>query len=140
MSVRSHVDPCLFIVFMHIKRDQLDDDLADVVKALQARHGDPFNPVLDRLQFRSHQVLLHEIYHFWQGLRLPFLYRYAMLAFRHAFLAFEELSRASSDFHEWSCIIPELERLNLKSRIGFRPGGRIFWGGLDAKLPSETTH
>ena len=52
----------------------------------------------------------------------------------------KHLSIESDDFHQWSCLLPETERLNAKSQIGFAPGGRIFWGGLDATFPSETTN
>ncbi len=124
---------------MHIKRDHLDNDFADVLKALQVRHAQSIAPLMKRLHFRSHQVLFHEIYHYWQGLRLPFLFRYATMAFRQTFLVFKDLSDDNGDFHKWSCFLPELERLNVQLRIGFEPEGHIFWGGTDATVTSKTT-
>ncbi len=138
MTIRSHVDPCLFVVFMHIKHDDISENLADIVTALQRRHGESFNPVLERLDPRSRQIFFHETYHYWQGLRLPFLFRYAFLSFRQMFAAFKHLSIANNDFHQWSCFLPEMERLNVNSKIGFSPEGHIFWGGLDVSFPAET--
>jgi hypothetical protein len=123
---------------MHIKHDDIDADLAEVVTALERRHGQSFDPVLARLEPRSRQVFFHETYHYWQGLRLPFLFRYAFLAFRQMVSAFKHLSIASDDFHQWSCRLPQTERLNVKSKIGFAPGGQIFWGNADAEFPNET--
>lgn len=138
MSLRSHVDPCSFIVFMHVQ--DLKDELVDVLKAIRFRHGESFDPVLERLQPRSHQVLFHEIYHYWQGLRLPFLYRYAFIAFLKVWQAFKELGRTGLDYREWSCLLPELLRLDLKARLGYAPGGKIFWGGPQITFPADTAY
>lgn len=137
MTIRSHVDPCLFVVFMHIKHDDIGTDLTDTLTALERRHGQSFNPVLEQLEPRNRQIFFHETYHYWQGLRLPFLFRYALLSFRQMFAVFKHLSIDSDDFHQWSCLIPGTERLNIKSQIGFAPGGRIFWGGINATFPCD---
>src|SRR5262245_10015548 len=120
MAVRSHVDPSTFVVFMHVTGDYLGEKLSSVVKSLQARHGDSFDPVLDELNFRTQQVLFHEGYHFWQGLRLPFLFRYATLTFRDTFLAFKQLSKLDRDFRNWDCVLPAFARLTLPACLGYK--------------------
>jgi hypothetical protein len=57
----------------------------------------------------------HEAYHFWQGLRLPFLHRYALLTLRTTAHAFQKLDTIEN-LHEWHCLLPEFERLFLPSR------------------------
>ncbi len=56
MPIRSHVDPCLFIVFVHVKGEQIDMSLEDAVKAIEMRHGNSINSLVDRLQPRSTQA------------------------------------------------------------------------------------
>ncbi|MGI8739107.1 MAG: hypothetical protein ACR2KU_05535 [Gammaproteobacteria bacterium] len=135
MLIRSHTDLCFFVVFAHILRNQIDDELLKAIMAIPTRDGGAF--VADRLSARSRQIIFHENYHYWQGLRLPFLFRYAFLAFRTVLLAFKQLSRQNIDYHVWDCIIPELHRLDVKYRIAWAPGGIIYWGGSEAKLPKE---
>lgn len=137
MVTRSHVDPLLFIVFMHVGRRDLDDDAARTVASANLKEGESFAPVLHRLKFRQHQTIAHETYHFWQGLRLPFVFRYATLAFRQAFLAFKQLSKQSADFQTWDCLLPELHRLTLDFCVAHE-GSNIYWGGPDATFPTST--
>lgn len=123
---------------MHIMPDDIGTDLYEVIEAFQNRSGSSFDPVLERLEPRSRQIYFHETYHFWQGLRLPFLHRYAMTAFSQMISAFIQLSLEDSDFHRWSCLLPEMMRLDLDEMIGFAPQGKIFWGGSDVIFPNET--
>jgi hypothetical protein len=61
-------------------------------------------------------LMFHETYHYWQGLRLPFLYRYAVAATRNIFLVFRALSHDSLDWHRWSAQVPALHMLNVERR------------------------
>lgn len=135
MSYRSYVDPCLFIVFIHIHEEQVDEDLEEALKVFRPEHGAAIGPILAKLPDRNHQILFHETYHYWQGLRLPYLYRYALLSYRLMMQAFFRLSLATEEFEDWQCELPQLIPLYAGSRVGFRPDGNVFWGGLDAEMP-----
>lgn len=135
MSVRSHVDPCLFVVFVHVQGEHLTEILRDAVESFLPSDGDSLRPLRSKLHPRSQQLLFHEIYHFWQGLRLPFLFRYATLSFRQMMIAFRELSRSTTAFTEWSCQLPEFQRLTGPSYLGFLPGGKLFWGATPERFP-----
>ncbi len=136
MPMRSHVDPCTFVAFIHVPEELLDRALVDMLKGFIPEQGASLTHLLEKLPERSHQIQFHENYHFWQGLRLPFLYRYAMLAFRQASLAFKQLAATEKDYRRWNCILPELERLSLDERIG-RYNGNLVWGTDQAKFPDQ---
>jgi hypothetical protein len=129
MPIRSHVDPTMFVPFIHIQGTALTSDLGAVVAALNLRHGDSFSPILNQLHARTHQLVFHETYHFWQGLRLPFMFRYALLSYRLAMQAFASLSRNSANISDWACELPQFERLNLPSELGLSPNGKVLFGG-----------
>jgi hypothetical protein len=128
MPIRSHVDPILFVPFIHVQGTALTSDLESVVSALNLRHGDSFSPILEQFHARTHQLVFHETYHFWQGLRLPFMFRYALLSYRLAMQAFAYLSRHSANISDWSCELPQFERLNLPSELGLSPNGKVLFG------------
>lgn len=139
MPIRSHVDMCTFIVFLHVTQDNIDIALEEAVKAVELRHGAKVDDVLEKLQPRSKQIRFHENYHYWQGLRLPFLYRYAFISFFQMLKAFVNFSKYDNDYTKWSCDLPEMNRLEQKFRIGFAPGGQIFLGGDEAgPIPNAT--
>jgi hypothetical protein len=137
VPMRSHVDPCTFIVYIHIAGEQLAKDLVEGLRDFKPEQGKSPQPLLDRLPPRTHQVHFHEAYHYWQGLRLPFLYRYAFISFRNTFMAFKTLAQQTRDFKDWACILPEFERLGLEERVAWAKPAQIFWGGHEAKLPPE---
>ena len=139
MVMRSHVDPCTFVMYIHIAGDHLRTDLSEKLQSFQPEQDASLHSVLAHLTPRSRQVHFHEAYHFWQGLRLPFLFRYASLAFRQAFMAFKSLATQEEDFLKWDCILPELERLGLRERIGLGRTGHLFLGGHEALFPPEVT-
>jgi len=136
MRIRSHIDLCFFVVFAHIPREQIGNELLQVIMTTPMHDGSLLD-IGNRLPLRSHQVMFHENYHYWQGLRLPFLFRYAFLAFRKILIVFKRLSNENSDFHTWDCLLPELHRLDLKPRVGYAPGGTIYWGGTEANFPRD---
>jgi hypothetical protein len=79
MPLRSHVDPCVFVVFLDVRLADTQIELRDALRAIENRHGADVSDVLARLEPRAKQVLFHERYHYWQGLRLPFLFWYGAL-------------------------------------------------------------
>jgi hypothetical protein len=114
MPLRSHIDLCFFVRFIHVPLRMVDAELRkslndegdiDAAFAAWSEHHDA-----------NKALMFHETYHYWQGLRLPFLYRYAVAATRIIFLAFREFSRHSKDWEEWSAEIPTLHLLNVNRR------------------------
>ena len=135
MPIRSHVDMCLFVRFIHVIRENVSSEVIDLLVHSQDRES-MFEAW--RKQFiATPQVMFHEAYHFWQGLRLPFLYRYAMLSFRVMYLAFRQLA-VHPNLHSWDCMLPELERLNIPNRIWGLPGKGLYVGGPEAHVPDLT--
>ncbi|HCA5410833.1 TPA: hypothetical protein ACKFQQ_004113 [Klebsiella variicola] len=125
MTIRSHVDPILFVPFIHVQGTVLTTELESVVTALKLRHRDSFSPIMKQFHPRIRHIIFHETYHFWQGLRLPFMFRYAMMSYRLTVRAFATLSRHSANTLDWSCKIPEFDRLNVQSELGLSPNGKI---------------
>lgn len=135
--MRSHVDPCSFVVYLHIDGTKLNDPaLAHDLRTWPFKQGESPQELLSRLPERSHQIRFHEDYHYWQGLRLPFVYRYATLALRQAMRAFTRLSQQERDHTRWDCVLPEFERLSLDMRVG-RYGSHLVYGGDKTKFPPE---
>ena len=137
MTMRSHVDPCTFVMFIHIAGDHLSNDLVEKLQDFQPTQGASPDFVLDHMARRSRQVHFHEAYHFWQGLHLPFLYRYAFLSFRQACMAFKSLAAQETNFLKWDCVLPEFERLGLSEKIGIGSRSHLFWGREKAVFPAE---
>ena len=84
------------------------------------------------LPSRSRQVLFHENYHFWQGLRLPFLHRYAFLSQHVIWSTFRALARHNRNWRAWSCKVFELHRLTRKDRLRIRDAVMEFEADADA--------
>ncbi|MGP4050871.1 hypothetical protein [Streptomyces sp. 2A115] len=104
MRIGSHVDLCMFICSMHVRFEER----APGVDALLAGRKDVSAlRAAAELQTRaSPKVFFHETCHFWQGLRLPFLYRYACLAVRAAYQAFVGADATWEDLHDWMSSSP----------------------------------
>ncbi len=135
MPIRSHVDMCLFIRFIHVLRENVPSEVIDLLARSPDRES-MFKAWREQF-FATPQVMFHETYHFWQGLRLPFLYRYAVLSFRVMYQAFRQLA-VNPNLHSWDCILPELYRLNIPNRIWGLPGKGLCVGGPDAERPDLT--
>jgi hypothetical protein len=118
MPIRSNVDLCLYVRFIHV----LSGNLAPGVERL-LENGAQRDAWIQQF---SHDlgVTFHEAYHYWQGLRLPFLHRYALLSLRTVLHAFRELDKIS-DLHSWDCMLPELHRLTLPSRWHCPASGQV---------------
>jgi hypothetical protein len=77
--------------------------------------------------YATPQVVFHEAYHFLQGLRLPFLYRYALFSFWTIYRAFRRLA-VNPDLHNWVCELPGLDYLNRPTRVWNRPEKDLYVG------------
>lgn len=138
MPVRSHVDLGLFVVFLHVSPEQVTPALVSELNRVQGLEGEAFEGIEAALPPRARQIVFHEHYHFWQGMRLPFVYRYAHLAMRIMFQAFGKLARLTPDHRQWECLLPQLELLNVRGIAGFK-ASRLSYklGGSRAELPAE---
>jgi hypothetical protein len=121
---------------VHIRDEHVTEELIMSADAVAKVDNADNREILEKLTARSKQVLFHEHYHFWQGLRLPFLYRYALLAQRGIFLAFRDLSLNSPNFKTWSCVIPDFSRLDLDGRIGFVQS-KVFYSPTGAEFEKD---
>jgi hypothetical protein len=128
IAVRSHVDLCLFVRYMHANERDLEPEFASRLIQIDMSDKDAVWSAWTDYIIANPNVSFHETYHYWQGLRLPFLYRYAVLSSRITYLAFAELSRQYDDLHEWDCILPELGRLQIPNRLWITDTGLV-WGG-----------
>lgn len=128
VAVRSHVDLCTFVRFIHFEQHEISEEVR--------QHLSDRDPSSQLRAFESQcaydsKTWFHELYHYWQGLRLPFLHRYAVLTFPRVFRVFKELSRTHLDLHRWQVYLPEFEHLNQKYQLWLR-GDRIIVGGINA--------
>lgn len=105
MRIRSHIDPVTFVIFLHVDASAYDDAFRDCANSLKPARGTDVRPLFEMLKDRERRVIAHERYHFWQGLRLPFLHVYAMTTFRSAFVAVAEMARISEDWTEWPALV-----------------------------------
>src|ERR1700756_3052774 len=100
MHIRSHLDPTLFVIFLHINAKEYDEEFRALARSLNPGRGTNLQPLLDALKEREQRTLAHERYHFWQGLRLPFLHLYATTTLRTYFLGARELARMTEDWRQ----------------------------------------
>src|SRR3569832_910572 len=126
MPVRSHVDPCFNVRFMHVRPVAMSEQVARSLRDAPETDVVTLAKSYDENFASNPRTLFHEAYHFWQALRLPFLYRYATLAFSQYFLAFRRLTRQSTNYETWDCTIPALFRLELEGWLWGMPGDREF--------------
>lgn len=113
MPIRSHVDLCTFVRFIYIEHQDLN------AKALNnlsnARDTQSFLEALSEIWSaegcRNFPTITHESYHYWQGVRLPYLFRYATHSYRALVQTFSLLSNQLPDIKDWSVEIPELHRI-----------------------------
>jgi hypothetical protein len=119
MALRSHVDPCQFLRTVYAPPGTISETTAqNLAEAGPADRDRLFQSW--RQQFTSNPGLsFHETYHYWQGLRLPFLYWYALDTSRKMFLGFREFARTGQHWSKWDelwPIIPELFLLEVANR------------------------
>lgn len=77
MGQRSHVDAVLFVEFIDVGPEGVDDCESLLADIQALGEGESLVPILQRLPTHSDGVLFHERYHSWQEARLPFLFLYA---------------------------------------------------------------
>jgi hypothetical protein len=135
MPVRSHVDPVMFVRFMHIRGRDVPEDLPELLA--QAPDQARYLAVWRRQQEHAIGPIFHECYHFWQGARLPYLYWYATLALRAMYQVFASLSRSGQNHHEWEALIPALYRLQIAARCVRRRDGTLVLAETSV-LPKNT--
>lgn len=101
-EIRSHVDLSTFIRFVNIKLD-VPVDAADHDVLLERYYADR----------RDNSLLhLHELYHYWQGLRYPFFFWQAFLSTMISMRAIKSLAKQGGDFREWRASSPALDSWN----------------------------
>jgi hypothetical protein len=131
MRIRSHLDPTLFIIFQHVDAREYDATFKDLVRSLRPIPGSNLQPLLEALRDREYRVLAHERYHFWQGLRLPFLHLYAVETLRAAFLGAQELARMDDDWQRWAALgatVPVFDRLDRVFYLAGDRSGKLVFG------------
>jgi hypothetical protein len=128
-TARSHVEPSLGVVFLHVPQASVTQDLLRTVDQIASTDDENSTVLFDALPRRSQQVLFHEHYHFWQGLRLPFLHRYAFLSQHVVWSSFKALAQHEANWRIWDCEVPALHRLDRKDRICFRDAEMEFEAG-----------
>ena len=111
---------------MHVSPDSLSPELSKKLKEAGETDAVELARAYDESSSRNPQKLFHEAYHFWQLIRLPFLYRYATLGFTGYFEAFRALARQSPDYETWDYVDAGLVRLELEGCLWGSPGESTF--------------
>ncbi|MED5803356.1 hypothetical protein VX037_20230 [Gordonia sp. Z-3] len=95
------MDLSAFVRFLHVEQHDIDDAVSQVLLADDASPEQLLEMYMRQL---NHQlpVTFHEGYHYWQGLRLPYLHRHAVLMFMEMTRCFVQLARTDSDWHRWA--------------------------------------
>lgn len=135
MPIRSNVDLCLFIRLVSIAKERiLESEIADL-----AQSEDPEKALrVWRSRFEaSRTTLFHEGYHYWQGLRLPFLHWYAIFAFRSSMIVLKDLAGSGLPFEEWSCIVPAFTYLGQRLACFYLDESKFELRPSEAKAPDK---
>lgn len=131
MRIRSHLDPIMFIVFLHVDARRYDVAFKKMVQATGWEKGTSLDAVLAALKDRERRVFAHERYHFWQGLRLPFLNLYATVSFGEYFRVARELARTTQDWQSWADLgwsVAGFNRLDIEFALNGDVDGRLAFG------------
>jgi hypothetical protein len=143
MPIRSHVDMCLFAVFLYVEGEKVSDEALDILlnspdpkKSLDEWRAKT-NEAWKFQSTKSSNLIFHETYHYWQALTYPFLQSYGTYALRSAFQLFSTLSEMGNDFHEWEkwgIIAPNLMYLQTKRKIWLTKDS-IILGNESSEIP-----
>jgi hypothetical protein len=131
MRVRSHLDPTLFVIYQHVDSDGYEPEFEALARSLPMSRGTDIGPLLRALRERERRTLAHERYHFWQGLRLPFLHMYALMTLRGSFLAVRDLARADPDWRRWpkdALKVRDFDRLDCSFHLFHTISGKLALG------------
>ena len=130
--MRSYIDTTLFSIYYYFDLRQYGDELLGLARSSTQKVGTDIRPLLKALVDGGHlRKFSHEQYHFWQGLRLPFLHRYALLTFREFMLAAREYSRRSNRWKEWGdldAISPAFYRLDIPRHLSLSLDSELRFG------------
>jgi hypothetical protein len=111
-AIRSHIDLWLFVRIMRAtSKDVPQEEIEELDKATD------LEPAIRlwRKQYEAHPTTwFHELYHYWQGVRLPFLLWYASFSFRGAVTSFRDMMRTGLPFDQWDGVAPELGYMFVK--------------------------
>lgn len=135
MPVRSNVDLCLFIRLVSVARERiLESEIADLLES-----DDPERAMrVWRSRFEaSRTTLFHEGYHYWQGLRLPFLHWYATFAFRESLSQMKQFAGTGLPFEQWNAIVPAFHYLGERLACFYLGKSRFQIQMPTAKPPGE---
>ena len=131
MRIRSHLDPTFFVIFLHVDAREYDEEFRTLARSLKARRGTDVAPVFAALSDRQRRTLAHERYHFWQGLRLPFVHLFAAVTFREFFLGAREMAQKDADWRRWErlgAIAPRFNRLDIQFHVAGDRSGQFVLG------------
>ncbi len=114
--LRSHVDPCLFVRTLYAGPGTIAKDTVDSFASAPARDA---NRLFEAWRIHEKADLrrsFHETYHYWQGLRLPFLYLYGVHVNRGMMMLFREIARSGLDWSQLDSVVPEFFLLEIPIR------------------------
>jgi hypothetical protein len=135
MPLRSHVDLCLFIRMVRAEYESISDTALDDLE-----HSDDPERALrlwrDQLD-NNPKLWFHEQYHYWQGLRLPFLFWYAAFSLRAIFTGLADFLATGAPFETWSGEAPMLDYLSAPWRCLDLGGGSLFAAPEATAIPPE---
>lgn len=101
MRFRSHLDPTTFVTFIHVDGTAYGSEFEKHARSLQQKRGEDGSELFAMLRDKERRVMAHERYHVWQGLRLPFLYIYALLTYSAAVTGFIKYAQITHDWRTW---------------------------------------
>jgi hypothetical protein len=117
MPIRSHIDTWMFCKFINVNENDID-------KAILNNYPDKKNKeqlfqTVNKQYLKSQNLIFHETYHFWQGLRLPFLHKYAILMLRGVTEIFASFSMSEKDLLLWEGKLQHPEFYDLFEKFKF---------------------
>jgi hypothetical protein len=115
-NYRSHVDPCQFIRWIYAPPGAISKQTLEELMDASPSDRERLFKLWRNHSRTTPRLIFHETYHYWQGLRLPFLLWYAIDVNRKMFLAFRELAKVSQDWASWDAILPEFFYLSVSFR------------------------
>ncbi len=121
--MRSHVNQTTFVQYLYVRPGESDLDVADLLQ--DRRDTQSLGSALQRQLSSTPLLFFHETYHYWQGLRLPFLYRFAVLSHRLIWQAYGALAKQGQPLGARTILLPELHRLALHERISWFDHGPV---------------
>ena len=133
MIMRSHIDLGLFIQFVHVWGDRLPSDIQTLLEEDSDRQL--LNTWTKHLSTMP-SYLFHEAYHFWQGLRLPFVHRYGLQIFKNILDVAPLIKDLGDVLFEFSEGAVSSTALLGTRHLVVNPDGSI-WTGRQEQLPAR---